>query len=204
LYQAWQSNESQLVVLAGDRARIRRLAVGYQHGGQQVALPQKMAAASAALNENGRVDMDTASILERIQTALIQSISKQLKIKAQEIDAETELSDFGFDSISLTAFSNTLNHTYGLELSPTIFFEHSTIKSFAEYLTGEHAKLFAKKLAVRALATVALPKAAQVTAGSALAKATDYADASKRRHRREKISSIKQNDEQAHRLQSSG
>jgi acyl transferase domain-containing protein len=99
-------------------------------------------------NDTG-VEFDTSSLLEKVRSALIQGISQQLKVKTDEIDVESELSEFGFDSISLTTFGNTLNKTYGLELSPTIFFEYPTVQRFAEYLVQEHAELLASQFAVR-------------------------------------------------------
>ena len=58
------------------------------------------------------------------------------------------MSEFGFDSISLTEFGNTLNQTYQLELMPTIFFEHPTLRSFAAYLVEEHQAVLAEKFSV--------------------------------------------------------
>ena len=69
--------------------------------------------------------------------ALIRLVSSILKVGQDEIDIDTELSEYGFDSVSFTVFTNQLNEAYQLELAPTIFFEHGTIRSLAEYLTDE-------------------------------------------------------------------
>ncbi|MDU0812757.1 non-ribosomal peptide synthetase [Bacillus siamensis] len=71
--------------------------------------------------------------------SLIRMISSILKVSQDEIDIDTELSEYGFDSVSFTVFTNQLNEAYQLELAPTIFFEHGTIRSLAEYLTAEDA-----------------------------------------------------------------
>jgi polyketide synthase PksN len=65
-------------------------------------------------------------------------ISQLLKIPADQLDADAELSEFGFDSISLTALCNQLNRRFGLELMPTLFFEHSTPKRLARFLIDVH------------------------------------------------------------------
>ena len=71
---------------------------------------------------------------EKVQIKLIHEVSNLLKIDSSALGIETELSEYGFDSISLTTFSNKLNADYQLELTPTIFFEYPTIKGFAHFL----------------------------------------------------------------------
>jgi polyketide synthase PksN len=155
LYQAYASDESQVVVVVGEGARIRR----------QLALQdttprlsdrsdvqmkrQESVEGLTAESSADEVGIDTNSLREKMQSALIYLISQQLKVKVEDIDVDAELSEFGFDSISLTAFSNTLNKSYGLELSPTIFFEYPTVAGFAEYLAHEHQGLLAEKFALR-------------------------------------------------------
>src|SRR5581483_9109398 len=57
-----------------------------------------------------------------------------------------ELSALGFDSVSLTQFSNELNRAHGLDLMPTVFFEYPTLSGLAEHLVQEHRTKFAEKL----------------------------------------------------------
>ena len=78
----------------------------------------------------------------------MQAVSKLLKVKLEDIDGDTELSEYGFDSISLTEFANRLNQEYQLELTPTIFFEYPALGSLAEYLAREHQAVFRAKLQV--------------------------------------------------------
>ncbi|MBT2575230.1 amino acid adenylation domain-containing protein [Bacillus sp. ISL-51] len=68
---------------------------------------------------------------------LTQMVSSILKVSREDIDIDTELSEYGFDSVSFTVFTNQLNEAHQLELAPTIFFEYGTIRSLAEYLTDE-------------------------------------------------------------------
>jgi len=113
--------------------------------------------------------IDSGHLLEKVRSGLIHSISQQLKVKAEDIDVESELSEFGFDSISLTAFGDTLNDVYGLELSPTIFFEYPTVQGFAEYLVQEHAVLLASQLAVRVTTAVGAKRALPLSINAAKA-----------------------------------
>src|SRR5262249_17422520 len=83
-----------------------------------------------------------------VQAVLKRSVSRLLKVKTEDIDADTELIEYGFDSITLTEFSNTINQEYKLELTPTIFFEHPTIRSSADYLLKEHRDIIVSRFAV--------------------------------------------------------
>jgi len=71
-------------------------------------------------------------------------VSELLKVKVEDIDVDDPLNDYGFDSISLTAYTNLINKTYQLELTPTIFFEHTTINSFSVYLNTNFAAAFSR------------------------------------------------------------
>ncbi|MEK1831013.1 acyl carrier protein [Priestia megaterium] len=48
------------------------------------------------------------------------------------------MNEFGFDSVSLTEYSNLLNEQYNLNIMPSIFFEHSTLYAFTKYLWEEY------------------------------------------------------------------
>ncbi|MFP3454242.1 acyl carrier protein, partial [Bacillus sp. SIMBA_154] len=78
----------------------------------------------------------------KVQVELKHMISGILKVKEDEIDAESEMRDYGFDSVSFTQFANELNKMYGLELTPAVFFEYPTVFSFAQYLLTEHPDTF--------------------------------------------------------------
>lgn len=65
-------------------------------------------------------------------------VSAILKVNSEDIDVNTELSEYGFDSVTFTVFTNKINEEFQLELTPTIFFEYGSIQSLAEYLTAEH------------------------------------------------------------------
>ncbi len=89
--------------------------------------------------------IDTESLLSKVQSILIQSVSKTLKLNQQDIDLEGKLDEYGFDSITLTDLTNQLNQKYNLVLAPTVFFEHLTIGSLANYLISEHESVFAEQ-----------------------------------------------------------
>jgi len=108
---------------------------------KQKLLPDLKTSVNSANNlteqeqEPGNSREEIASLL---QASLLKKVASVLKVKIDELDGDTELSDYGFDSISLTTFSNDLNRDFDLGLTPTIFFEHPTLQSLAEYLLDEH------------------------------------------------------------------
>jgi acyl transferase domain-containing protein len=153
LYRAYAGGASQVVVLNGDLARMRQ-----QLG---VTVNQKNGT-SAATGELPEKQIDANDLRNAIQQALILEISALLKVRVEDIDIDAQLNEFGFDSISLTELGNVLNQRYGLELSPTIFFEHSSVRSFVDYLGREHAGELASRLAVRSVSVAAAIKTAEV------------------------------------------
>ncbi|MCP4140901.1 MAG: type I polyketide synthase, partial [Chloroflexi bacterium] len=92
--------------------------------------------------------IDAGHLFDKIQQMLLQTGSKLLKLRKENVNIDAELSEYGFDSITLTDFANRLNQEYKLELTPTVFFEYPTIESFARYLSEEHQAVFDEKFAV--------------------------------------------------------
>ncbi|MCP4296896.1 MAG: hypothetical protein GY786_14940, partial [Proteobacteria bacterium] len=88
------------------------------------------------------------------ENALIQRVSKMLKLNPQNIDREGELNKYGFDSITLTAFANQLNQKFNLELAPTLFFEYSTIGALADYLAREHSAAFEEQFRTQTIVEI--------------------------------------------------
>ncbi|KAF9396675.1 hypothetical protein CPC16_010246, partial [Podila verticillata] len=141
LYRALHQAAAHVVVGYGDRTRmLQHVRTGY--AASMSARPKKTAV----------IDFELSKIVSnelqlRVEHALTELIAVQLKIAREELKRDTPLSEFGFDSILLSGFSSVLNRTYGLKLSPTVFFEYRTIAALAEYLTREQAAVMAKSLA---------------------------------------------------------
>ncbi|MCP3994492.1 MAG: hypothetical protein GY722_05420, partial [bacterium] len=86
---------------------------------------------------------DTDSAPEAIRQALREAVQNLLKLDESDIDFDAEMSEFGFDSISMTELSGKLNREYGLDLTPANLFEHATLGDFADYLHTHHSAQFA-------------------------------------------------------------
>ncbi|WP_110932791.1 SDR family NAD(P)-dependent oxidoreductase [Paenibacillus bouchesdurhonensis] len=75
-------------------------------------------------------------------SSLLQFMSDQIKIKIatilewnmDDIDNDTELGDYGFDSLSFTYLADQLNEDFQTDVSPALFFQYATVRRLAEYL----------------------------------------------------------------------
>lgn len=81
----------------------------------------------------------------RLHADLAQLVTNVLKIPISDISPEDELSEYGFDSISLTELSHGIQDTFTIQLSPANLFEHPTLSSLADYLMREHADALIKR-----------------------------------------------------------
>ncbi|MCP5003310.1 MAG: SDR family NAD(P)-dependent oxidoreductase, partial [Planctomycetes bacterium] len=133
-YQSLNSHHSQVVVMEGLVSKMRKTLIS------QSSL-QKNSPVSQTATGSG---IDTRSLLAKIQRMLIQEVSTAIKLDPQKIQLDVDFDKYGFDSIVLMDFARQLNKKYQLELMPTIFFEYSTIGTFAEYLVREHESVFVK------------------------------------------------------------
>lgn len=123
LYMAMNDAADQIMVLQGDTERLRKK-----------LLPEFLPPATA--------EMATDPVLQAPETGslvstLIQYTAEILKISAADIDAVTAMDEYGFDSILYVEFTNKLNDTFGLQLAPTVFFEHPNLEALAAYIAAQ-------------------------------------------------------------------
>ncbi|MEG7378241.1 amino acid adenylation domain-containing protein [Bacillus subtilis] len=124
----------------------------FEYGSIQSLTEYVMTSHPGELNQDAAVnDTDeTSSSLHRLNSlraSLGNKVSAILKVDSEDIDVNTELSEYGFDSVTFTVFTNKINETYHLELTPTVFFEYGSIQSLAEYLIDEFEETFVQESA---------------------------------------------------------
>jgi polyketide synthase PksN len=152
LYDAWSGDVEQVLVLSGDVARLRsKLGTGADKRPDRS--PE-----STTLNT---LSVPQSDLLEKVQEVLVQAVSKQLKVLVEEIDLDSELSEYGFDSISFTQFTNDMNLRYELDLRPTVVFEYPTLGELAHFLVEKHSDLLGKQLAPSEQSTATLETIAE-------------------------------------------
>ncbi|MEQ7681104.1 non-ribosomal peptide synthetase [Bacillus ayatagriensis] len=135
LYQGLMSGTARMTVFEGDvkHMKAKRFRKENDHPEAETGV---------------RHDIDADSLLEKVKHLLKQQTASLLKVNIDKIDPHEEMTKYGLDSISMTEFTNQLNKTYRLTLTPTIFFDHPTIHEFAVHLISEYEEEFAGRFAV--------------------------------------------------------
>ncbi len=90
-------------------------------------------------------EINHALLREKIIQDLKTVITDVLKLPISALDAQEELSSYGFDSITFTELANRFKLSYELSITPALFFEYSTIEKFADYLLSEHVEALQQK-----------------------------------------------------------
>jgi amino acid adenylation domain-containing protein len=139
LAAALSTDAPRLLVAAGDADKVRRRIIG------EPAAQQPTPAATSF-----------TGLTERVQAALMTAAARHLKVALDDLADDEELTEYGFDSIGFTQFTNVLNDQFGLDLTPTVFFQYPTLAGLAAHLSRAHSTALATRLGV-----VAVPQAPQ-------------------------------------------
>ncbi|MFJ4683025.1 ACP S-malonyltransferase [Streptomyces sp. NPDC088789] len=78
---------------------------------------------------------------EALLRDLRRTVAEVLKVEPSAVRPGAELSTLGLDSIRLIEFAERLRRDYGMDLTPSVFFEHFTLEAFADHLLTEHHDL---------------------------------------------------------------
>ncbi|TMC24511.1 MAG: SDR family NAD(P)-dependent oxidoreductase, partial [Chloroflexi bacterium] len=150
LYQALCSGSAQVLVVHGQVERIRqRLLARCESPVGKVPHRRETSQSSVLDHESGHMPASRNKPqpgnvpTDKLRNALLHIVSRMLKVRVEEIDVETPLSEYGFDSITFTQFANRLNQTYQLDLTPALFFEYSSLERLTQYLLEIYATVLA-------------------------------------------------------------
>jgi len=127
--------DSQLAVAHGNAAKIRQAL-----DPERERLKKEEASAAAAPQSPGEGN----EILSKLQQDLGKIAVHILKINEKDFEADGDLHEYGFDSISLTEFANLIDAKYNLEITPAVFFEleRPSVASLAQKLYKNQAGVF--------------------------------------------------------------
>lgn len=64
-----------------------------------------------------------------------------LESSPEKLDENENISEYGFDSISLRELAERINSKFDIQISPTLFYAYTTIESIVEYLLSEYKEL---------------------------------------------------------------
>ena len=82
----------------------------------------------------------TMALREALAAKLTEIVSGILLIDSQDIDLDTYLNEFGFDSVSFTEFANGINEIYQTDLLPAVFFEYQSLSELLEHLLKTYSE----------------------------------------------------------------
>ncbi|MDJ1630905.1 acyl carrier protein [Bacillus velezensis] len=124
---------SQYLVLAGFPSRAKRF----------LQIDQGERPISGSVNRNvpfsgRRSEMKGFTLEECVSWDVKELAAGLLKIDKNRLTDADNLADFGFDSISLAEFASSLSAHYGIEVTPALFFGHSTLEKVVRYFLTEH------------------------------------------------------------------
>ena len=158
-YRALASAHDQVAVIEGDAQRLR--------AGLFADTPSEARESSAQAQGATQAIGDHTELQALLLDYLSEDVSRALRVKREEVYADAELSEFGFDSISLTDFANRLNGALGLRLMPTVFFEFPSLQALSGHLLGQHPEAIARRLGHPVGGQVGTPLSSMSPAGGA-------------------------------------
>ncbi|HET8841548.1 MAG TPA: SDR family NAD(P)-dependent oxidoreductase, partial [Ktedonobacteraceae bacterium] len=125
---------TQHVVLAGHPERLPRFSQG---GQERTATPLPLSNTVS----RWQPEMKGLTIQQCLEWDLKRMISELLQIDPGMLERMTNLADFGFDSLSLASFARVLTGHFAIEVTPTLFYGHSTLAKLADYYLSRHAEV---------------------------------------------------------------
>nr|ARR97036.1 SphC [Herpetosiphon sp. B060] len=128
LYHALTAPASQIVVFAGDRSTFEAAM------GTRLYQPSIR---SEAMSYPSPIITESNPFSRQIQADLLRMAADILRARPEDIDPQIELTEFGLDSISMMEFANHINKQFKLKVTPTLFLEHLTLASVANYLAQQ-------------------------------------------------------------------
>jgi acyl carrier protein len=76
---------------------------------------------------------------EALEQWLVERLATELKVKRNEIDREAHLATYNLDSLTAITLVGELEELLNRSLSPSLFYEHATIKELSRFLASGKA-----------------------------------------------------------------
>jgi acyl transferase domain-containing protein len=123
----------QHLVIVGQPGRVHRF-LGLTED-RPAGTPPGISGASSGTRSEKREGL---SLEQQLQRDLQEHIGQVLKLPVERLRTDQILADFGFDSIRLTELASRLTGYYHIEITPSVFFGHSTIEKLVRYFLTQH------------------------------------------------------------------
>ncbi|UWF51894.1 SDR family NAD(P)-dependent oxidoreductase [Pseudomonas sp. N3-W] len=134
------SDVEQVLVLAGQPARLQQMVAGINEPVEKTRA-ETPSAAPARNPAHSRPELKGLSLEQSLLWDLRELASRPLNAERQTLGEDTNLADFGFDSISLAEYAGLVSRHLGLKLTPEVFFSHSTLAKLAAHLLEQHRQV---------------------------------------------------------------
>ncbi len=128
--------ESRLTAIGGDAVKIRKMLrkgrknfFGSEKGIDKISEKSKVMI-------SGQWSEDRS--YKRFQEDVLAVISDVARLDTKNIDINSKMSSFGFDSIMFTELANKINDKFKIEITPAIFFGHSSPGTISRELFDNH------------------------------------------------------------------
>jgi polyketide synthase PksN len=109
------------------------------HGLVDLLAPASGIEATMRAESARRPELQRLTLAECVLYELTELTCELLKLPPGRLDEGENLADYGFDSILLVQFATRISAQYGIEVLPSLFFSHSTLRKLADYFMTQHA-----------------------------------------------------------------
>ncbi|WP_010097991.1 SDR family NAD(P)-dependent oxidoreductase [Ornithinibacillus scapharcae] len=134
-----QQTNIQHLVMTGNKERINKFLGIEEETKREVKQEIKKHNVMVQSGKGRRPEMKDWSIEQCVLWELKDAVRQILKIPIEKLEIEENLADFGFDSISLIDFGDSISKRYKLDITPDVFFGYPTLKRLSGYLLDKYA-----------------------------------------------------------------
>lgn len=124
----------------GDRARAGRWFGLKGTGPAAIPVSAELATTPPPAPVQNGVPVATADtvVLKALQDDLVKGVVEILAVDPKDADMDTDLNQFGFDSLTFTTFGNRITEALHIDINPVVFFEYNTVRELSEHFFDAH------------------------------------------------------------------
>ncbi len=75
---------------------------------------------------------------EQIKEYLTSKSAELLSIEPSAVEWESDIDEYGFESMKINKLCVDINKTFGIEVRPAVLLEYTSLAEFSDYLKKEH------------------------------------------------------------------
>ena len=133
-----QTDQVQALLMVGKPTRIKDMLQRIYEAKVRSQKPTILQSSAPVVSKGWKSEYQELSLEEWVISDLKQHISSMLKIALNKLDSTANLTDYGFDSISIAAFSRQLADYFSLEITPSLFFTYTSVEQLGDYFVQDH------------------------------------------------------------------